>query len=862
MRHDPQRFEPQRPQAPHGFCVAAGTTIGRYSVRTALGYQVFEATDPNLDRTIAIKLFRTERSADDARVLRDGGALSRVAHPNVAAVYDVGVWRGGLFLAMERVDGRDVRAWARDRSWRDAVRVFAAAARGLAATHDVGLSHRDIRLEHLVVDDAGQVRLVGFGLAAADEDDSARSDQRAFCTTMSEVLEWTRRPSWLRGAIARGLHPDPDKRHADLRALARALERGLGARRRGAVAAVLVAASVAIAALQLRTEADACAASDRMADVWDDTVRGDIARSFHASGRPYAAFTLARVEAALDAYASAWGAMRTDACESTRRGDQPPELVDLRTSCLDRARAEFVAVVTGLRRADAQLVDRAIAATASLTDLRRCVDVAELTALIALPADPVARAEVGVLRTDLAEVKVAVQNGHYLHAKQRVDAIAARIGALAYPPLTAEWLLHRATVELLRSNAAGAGALYRSAALEAEAAGDDRSKAKALTGHALVVGTLVGDRPAAEQLVSRTRAVMARIGNPADLEASLEDAIATMSLHHANITDALAHYRRASAAADRAFGAGDVRSLLEQLNVVSALERAGEYEPALALGTAAVGSLERVLGVGHPTVAQGRTIVAGVLYRQARYDDSLREFRAAIDVLRRTFGPRHVNVLSAQNGIAMVLEATHDSDAALAAYEDALEIAVSSYGPEHVSVALQRINLGNTLLALERYAEARQSFARAIEIVERAVGHENELVAGALGSTGEVLRLQGKPRSALQPLEEGLRIYRAVAGPEHPAVGSLLGNLGRTYLALGDSARAIRLLEESLRIYSKAFGETHPRSARTSIALASALVGRDRARARHLVERARDVFATANDVPEREEAEAWLSAHR
>lgn len=214
--------------------VAIGTMIGRYVVRGVHGSggmgHVLEASDPDLERAIAIKIVRTASTTDDARAVREGRALARVGHPNVVTVFDVGVWRGGVFLAMELVRGRDLRAWAHDRTWRAIVRAFVAAARGLAATHDAGLVHRDVKPDNLVVGDDGRVRVIDFGLASGDDAPLGgtvgylaperhahpRADQYAFCVSMCELLDGRdgcpelvgppafrrRLPRWLRAAIA------------------------------------------------------------------------------------------------------------------------------------------------------------------------------------------------------------------------------------------------------------------------------------------------------------------------------------------------------------------------------------------------------------------------------------------------------------------------------------------------------------------------------------------------------------------------------------------------------------------------------------------------------------------------------------
>ena len=97
---------------------AAPDTIGRYQVRRILGKggmgTVFSAYDPKLDRTVALKLLLRRTTRDDknaARMLREARALAALSHPNVVSVFDVGRELAGLYIAMEQIDGPDVRVW-------------------------------------------------------------------------------------------------------------------------------------------------------------------------------------------------------------------------------------------------------------------------------------------------------------------------------------------------------------------------------------------------------------------------------------------------------------------------------------------------------------------------------------------------------------------------------------------------------------------------------------------------------------------------------------------------------------------------------------------------------------------------------
>lgn len=153
-----------------------GTTLGRYVLTGSIGAGamgvVYAAYDPELDRKVAIKLLSPRVSHPDgqARLQREAQALARLSHPNVVSVFDVGEFRGQLFIAMEFVAGQTLSAWLQTgkRSFGEVLRVFAQAGAGLQAAHDAGIVHRDFKPDNALIDDTGRVRVMDFGLAAAD----------------------------------------------------------------------------------------------------------------------------------------------------------------------------------------------------------------------------------------------------------------------------------------------------------------------------------------------------------------------------------------------------------------------------------------------------------------------------------------------------------------------------------------------------------------------------------------------------------------------------------------------------------------------------------------------------------------------
>jgi serine/threonine protein kinase len=176
--------------------------IGRYRIEGVLGSggtaTVYLARDPALERSVALKVLRTDGAAHTAdRLVREGRALARISHPNVIHVYEVGREEDLVYVAMERVEGVTLAAWLEQpHSQREILDAFAAAGRGLAAAHAAGVVHRDFKPDNVMLGGDGRVHVLDFGLARWIDDDTA-SCRVGGATTIAGTPAYMSPEQWL-----------------------------------------------------------------------------------------------------------------------------------------------------------------------------------------------------------------------------------------------------------------------------------------------------------------------------------------------------------------------------------------------------------------------------------------------------------------------------------------------------------------------------------------------------------------------------------------------------------------------------------------------------------------------------------------
>jgi serine/threonine-protein kinase len=156
------------------------TTLGRYEVIKELGKgamgTVFLGKDPKINRMVAIKTLRFEdedldpedKKALHDRFFREAESAGRLAHPNIVNIYDAGEDQDVNYIAMELLDGYDLKEWCgktKLRPIKEVLDTMAKVADGLDYAHAQGIVHRDVKPANVMMLKSGVVKITDFGIA-------------------------------------------------------------------------------------------------------------------------------------------------------------------------------------------------------------------------------------------------------------------------------------------------------------------------------------------------------------------------------------------------------------------------------------------------------------------------------------------------------------------------------------------------------------------------------------------------------------------------------------------------------------------------------------------------------------------------
>ncbi|HEY8075204.1 MAG TPA: serine/threonine-protein kinase [Labilithrix sp.] len=676
----------------------------------------------------------------------------------------------------------------------------------------------------------------------------------------------TKVAAYVHRAIVRALAYAPRDRFPTMEALIAALVHDPQAtwRRRAAGGLVVCGlASVAVIAWRrdVAREARACAADDKLAGAWDEDKARRVHDAMTKSEKPGAEESFVRTKALLDAYASGWNAMRTDACKRSREVSRSTEDAALgaRLVCLDWRLRELRSL-TDVLAADPSLGPQGAIAASGLTPLTDCNDpsLREIA-----PADPMARAKLDAIRGKLAEVDSLRLARKAKAARPLATAAADEAKASGVRDAEVLALLALGRVETTDGDYKAAAATLEQAVWAAEAARDDVALVSATSELALVTGYRLADTAAGARWEKHAVAALERAGSPDTLASAVDRMRASLARDRHDLPASLAHAERALTETIRAYGPEHLQVATAEHELANTLTALDRFDDAMEHYRRSQRIRETVLGPSHPDVAAPLVSMAIVERKRGNAPAAIPLYRRALALVEPAYGPEHPETSLVLNNLALALVTAGEIDEGATLFERAYAIKRKVYGDDHPLVASALTNLGFVDYKRHRLADSREKNLRAIAIREKHGGKDDADLATPLLSVSRIELDLGHPKDAMAYAERALAIREKKLGSDHPETGAPLTAIARVHLAEGRADLALPLAERAVKLLEHTPGESLA-DARFALARALDAAQGDATRARVLAREAADTYdketspGAHND--ELDAMRSWLSA--
>jgi tetratricopeptide (TPR) repeat protein len=831
-----------------------GASVGRYVVIDVLGEGgmgvVYAAFDPELDRKIAVKLLRGE--ADDegsggaSRLLREGRAIAKLAHPNVVTVFDVGTHEGSVFVAMELVDGQSLDVWLRQpHTWREVLAIYLQAGAGLVAAHAAGIVHRDFKPANVLIGSDGRARVSDFGLARLDEA-PRRASGPALAAASEAGLSLTRTGA-IMGTPAYMAPEQFEAAATDARtdefSFAVALYEGLYGERPfagatlaeifqhisdGEVRPAPAATAVPARLRQIVLRGLRAAPSERYSTVEDmlAELRATIGRRKRLWGLAGVAGIAVSATALGVVGVLALGGGGTDPCAAADRGidevwglGQRAEIgnafakvrvpyagdalagvarqldgfsAQWRAMQLDSCRATQIQHVQTEEQQGVRTVclGERLAELSALVDLLGHAD-AELVRNAVRAAERLTPVAIcGDLRALTAEVRPPADP----ITRARVDALEQRLASARALGIAGKYK-------------AGYEAAKR-VAVEAEPLGYKPLLARALH-EAGRLAERAGEPAAAAQLL--TRAVQSAVAGRADRTEAMAwiDLVHAVGVGEGRDAEALTDIDHASAAIERLGGDPLLEAALDGYRA-SVLADAGKFEPARVAAERALATRKRLLPPDHLDIAASLAQLGDLQRKLGKFDESRVAHMSALAIRERALGPNHPEVASTLQDLGNSQIDLGDVRAAEASYRRSLAIREAALGPDHPEIASLLNALGTALRIQGRYDDAAAVLQRALAIADRHFGKKHQAYTAPLYTLGAVYMQQQKYELALRTLDEGIALLTELQGPDFPDLAKYYAAKMSVYADQQKWPEAYAANAHATAIDLKAYGPEHP----------------------------------------------------
>ena len=788
----------------------AGERIGAWRLIGEIGrggmgtVWLAERADGDFTQRVAMKLLKRGVDSDAilARFVAERRILARLEHPHIARLVDGGITaQGHPWFAMEHVDGQPITRWCDARTLDVAarLRLFLDVADAVQHAHRQLVVHRDLKPSNILVDAAGNVKLLDFGIAKLLD----AQDERADSATLTRIGGRMLTPEY---AAPEQLRGGTITTATDVHAMGVLLYELLAGKRptapqRDTVAGFAVDAQPAPRASTLGDD-DAAAARGTTARRLARQLRGDLdtilLRAVHAE--PERRYGTAE-------------ALRDDL---QRHLDGQPILARP-DSAWYRAR-KFVA------RNRLAVAAAALLALSLFAGLAATAWQAREAQARAREAEQQARRaeQVKAFLIDIFQAGGPQQwRGNEPTARELLDAGAKRVDAelKGDPALHAEMLAVIGTLTLQQGNVVEAERLLRISLHERARLLGTRDPAYADSLNRLAEALLAkGDGKGAEaQAKQALQIFLSRPGMRAQASESL-DAISSARLSEGDIDGAI-ELRRRSLAMQRAEHGEFHVDVSDSLRALGALlvedERYDEAAPLLAESLAID---ERLSGKRSVRYASGLDTQANLFYLRGQTAQAADTYRDAAEIYRQAGDNGNLEDAISHHGVALCRLGRFD--AAIARLRESIALVRRDQPPGSQWLGIRMISLGGCMTDAGRAREAEPVLREGLGLLERTVGDTHPWTRFALRKLAESLAAQGKPADARPVIERAYMQYRQQERPDSAEGADSLRVLSAVRFALGERQAALAQAREAQRVLEQTHGAGHPQAAAAALNVA------------------------------------------
>jgi eukaryotic-like serine/threonine-protein kinase len=801
----------QRPSSRIPNSEAEPRRFGPYRVLHELGrggmgvVYLAERDDGQYRRRVAVKLLRNTPDAEELhrRFLAERQILASLGHPNIAQLLDGGVTDGQLpYIVMEYVDGIAITEYC-DRNRLDVparLRLFQSVCSAVQHAHQNLVIHRDLKPYNILVNQAGQPKLLDFGIAKLVNPGISGTEAPVTRAEFRVLTPEYASPEQIRG--------DPLTLASDIYALGALLYELLAGRPPHLLAGLAPQATVlAVCEDEPITPAVRVTRTEKLPGTKGSTLEVTPGTVAHARGT-----TPDRLRRQLsgDLDAIVMMALRK---EPARRYASVDRLAEDLQRHLD---GEAVLARRGSRWYRTQKLvrrHRVSTATAILTGLTLIVgaSVASWQARIAgVERDRAALAHeqsrqvteflIGLFQAsdptealgDLVTARDLLRRGteHVQQLSSQPDVQAQMLAVLGRVHLSlgeyveAERLLGRAvTIAHERSGTASA------------------STADAMVRLAAATERL-GQLDSAHALVERAALIQSDVGgagSPETLRTIRE--LIRLDLRRGELTVAEQRSRATVETATRSLGANHPETINTLAQLGSVLRDRGDYEAAEAVLRETVSRRRTAAGENSAEYRSDLLQLADILYSdRGRAEQSEALYRQVLGLERRepTSGGRELS--RALGGIARILEERGDSAGAEALLRQGVDLRRRIFGEEHPQVSAALAHLGGFYRRTGRLAQAESTLQDVAARDKRSLGADHPLYAGTLTALGAVLLERQKLAEADSVLREATEIRVRRLGADHQLVARTMHRRAQVQIRRGNATAAESLLREALEI--------------------------------------------------------------